>query len=130
MKLRINFMQKLLTMSLIPCLITGIGLATLTTATLETEITTEVEEVLHSTALGLSKTIDISNLESYQDLLDTYQDELQIDTTIFIGDIRELTTVEGSLGSKADPTIYSHVKQGDHYFSTNANVNGVEYFGY
>jgi methyl-accepting chemotaxis protein len=123
-------MQKLLAMAILPAAITGMLIAGLSTDTLETNITSEVEEVLHATALGLSESIDISDLDNYQHLLNMYKTELQIDTTIFIGDLRKLTTVEGSINTSADPMIYSHVMQDQHYFSTNANVNGVEYFGY
>lgn len=130
MKFKINILQKLLAMAILPAAIVGLVSGTVSTEAIKTNLTNAAEESLHSTALGLSDTIDISNLEDYQELLDDYKSELQIDTTVFVENVRKLTTVEGSLGTTADPTIYSHVMQGDHYFSTNANVNGVEYFGY
>lgn len=129
-KIRIKLMGKLLTMSIVPAIIVGLGSGFVGGNTIETSISSGIEDLLHSTALSLSETVDITELQSYQHLLDHYKSELQMDTTIFIDDRRELTTVAGSLGSTADPTIYSHVKQGKHYFATDANVNGVEYFGY
>lgn len=128
--MRLNFMKKLLLLAIIPCMIVGIAVALLSCKTLTTNISNEVEETLHSVSLSLSETANFIDLESNQDLLNQYKSALHIDTTLFIDNVREVTTVDGSVGTTADPTIYAHVKSGQNYFSSNANVNGVEYFGY
>ena len=60
----------------------------------------------------------------------------QIDTTIFWKDTRILSTVENqygvsAVGTKASPEVIETVlNKGEAYYSTNLNINGVEYIGY
>ena len=110
-------------LSIIPCLIASIVMCIGAVNSLEKNMTMEIEETLRATAYSL-------NYNDKQDVLDGYKQTLNIDVTVFHNDVREVTTVYGSEGTKADPAIYTEVKSGKEYFSTKANVNGKEYFGY
>lgn len=64
------------------------------------------------------------------DELDTYRD-MDVDITVFEGDTRVESSIEGVVGTKASEEIVEKViNQRQTYFSTDVNVNGVEYFGY
>ena len=121
--MRITFMKKLLMIAIIPCLVVCICMCILAANNLERNMTTEVSETLRATAYSLA-------YDDTQDCLNGYKSTLDIDVTVFHGDERTVTTVPGSVGTKADPSIYATVRSGKEYFSTNANVNGKEYFGY
>ncbi len=64
------------------------------------------------------------------------KEKSQIDTTIFWQDTRILTTIEdkygiSAVGTKASQEVVDAVlKNGNTYFSTSADVNGMTYFGY
>lgn len=130
MKLKINFTQKLLLIVLVPNIIIGLVIGFIGSDILQKNMVIEIGNTLHSVALGLSQSIDIDNFESNQHILDEFENDMGIDTTIFEKDVRMVTTVEGSLHTTADPTIYKTVQTGVTYFATNANVNGTPYFGY
>lgn len=121
--MKMNFMKKMLTMSVTPCLVVCILLCGGSAISLEKNMTMEIEETLRTAAYSLA-------YDDTQEVLDGYKHDLDVDVTIFTDDIRERTTVVGSVGTAADPTIYTKVRSGEEYFSTNANVNGQEYFGY
>ena len=53
-----------------------------------------------------------------------------IDVTIFTGAKRTQSTIENAVGSDMDSRIWADIQNGEHYFATDANVNGVPYFGY
>lgn len=60
----------------------------------------------------------------------------QVDTTIFWGDTRILTTVESTygvsaVGTKASNEVVEHVlNNGENYFSNNLVIGGMDYIGY
>lgn len=64
------------------------------------------------------------------------KEESEIDTTIFWGDTRILTTVENdygvsAVGTKADEEVKEAVLgRGENYFSNYLNINGTRYIGY
>lgn len=121
--MRLNFKSKLLMVAVIPCLIVAVFMCGGTLISLNSNMTMEISETLRATAYSL-------DYEDTQKTLNGYKENLGIDVTIFSEDKRITSTVEGAVGTNADPTIYAEVKSGNEYFSTNANVNGEEYFGY
>jgi len=129
-KLNLKFMHKILLISLIPCILATLTAGIIATVSLNNSISSEVEETLHAISLTLADSVDMDNLDSYQQELDDIKAELDIDTTIFVDKTRKLTTVENAIDTDASPEIYAHVKAGENYFSDNANVNGKEYFGF
>lgn len=57
--------------------------------------------------------------------------ELDIDFTVFEGDTRVESSIEGVVGTKASPEVVEAVlEQGQDYFSEDADVNGKGYFAY
>ena len=122
-KIKMNFMTKIMMVSIIPCLIASIVMCIGAVNSLEKNMTMEIEETLRATAYSL-------DYNDTQEVLDGYKNTLDVDVTVFHDDVRTITTVYGSEGTKADSTIYAEVRSGKEYFSTNANVNGKEYFGY
>lgn len=130
MKLKLNFTSKLLLIVIIPSIIIGLVTGMISSNLLQNNMIGEIRETLHSVALGLSMSIDIDNLDQNQDIVEKFKNDMDIDTTVFDDNERVSTTVEGSLHTTADPTIYNTVKSGETYFATNANVNGRPYFGY
>ncbi len=57
--------------------------------------------------------------------------QIGIEITIFKGNVREITTVDGALGTKMDSHIEEElVKTREDLFVTNANVNGQSFYGY
>ena len=83
---------------------------------------------------GRLKKGDVSITDS--ELLYEIKESSQIDTTIFWGDTRIMTTVrneEGvsAVGTKADASVVSAVlNNGEDYFSRAVGVNGVRYIGF
>jgi len=122
-KIKMNFMTKIMMISIIPCLIASVVMCIGAVNSLEKNMTMEIEEALKATAYSL-------DYNDTQEVLDGYKQALDVDVTVFHDDVRTITTVYGSEGTKADSTIYAEVRSGKEYFSTNANVNGKEYFGY
>lgn len=54
-----------------------------------------------------------------------------VDITIFEGDTRVQSSIEGAVGTKASAEVVEIViNQGKEYFSTDVNVNGMKYYGY
>lgn len=119
-----KFREKLLMMSVIPGLIICACMCAVTIGSMDKNITAEISETLRATAYSL-------DFNEAQESLDGYKEDLGVDVTIFAENVRVRTTVgEEAVDTQADPTIYAEVKSGKEYFSTNANVNGKEYFGY
>lgn len=121
--MKLKFRSKLLMIGLIPGVLIALALLVVATGSMRMHITEEKLNTLHATARGIA-------FETPQKALEVYKNELGIDVTVFEDKRRIRSTVEGAEGTDADPTIYSVVRSGKDYSSTNANVNGVEYFGY
>ena len=121
MKLKLR--TKLMMIAVIPCILVSILMVGGTWTSIRNNMTAEISETLRATAFSLSH-------EDVQNNLQDYKNELDIDVTVFDDNVRVATTVPNAIGTKCDPTIYKHVKEGNEYFSTNAKVNGKDYFGY
>lgn len=130
MKIKFNFMQRLLMINIVPSIVIGLTIGLISSNLLQKKMVEEIRETLHGISLGLSQSININDLDQNQEILNHFEYDMNIDTTIFKENIRMVTTVEGSVGTAADPTIYETVKSGATYFATDANVNGTPYFGY
>lgn len=56
---------------------------------------------------------------------------IDIDITVFTGDTRTDSSIEGAVGTKAsDAVIEAVLKKGQEYFDTNVQVNGMPYYAY
>lgn len=134
--MKISISKKILGMVILPivciCLIAGIVTSNIT----KTIITDEIELQLKAGAYSVSQTLqqrtlivemnsDISNLHDYTGM----------DVTVFQGNVRVASTILDSynnpiIGTEMDSHIYGDLQSGKDYFATDANVNGVPYFGY
>lgn len=85
-----------------------------------------VEERLAVSAYGFKTEYGTVTEKKIKD----FKTESGIDVTIFEGTERTLSTIEGAVGTEMDSRIWSDIQNGDNYFATDANVNGVPYFGY
>ena len=57
--------------------------------------------------------------------------DMDVDITVFEGDTRVESSIEGAVGTKAsEEVVEAVIGQGKEYFSTNVNVNGMSYYGY
>lgn len=69
-------------------------------------------------------------VEGYSDNLEAYKNQ-SIDITVFKGDTRKESSIDGVVGTKAsDKVIEEVLNNGNTYFDTNVDVNGVDYYGY
>lgn len=128
--MKINVSKKIMLMVLVPILFICIVVAVACTSIMDSRITDEIEEMLKVSAYNFKVERDLTTAEELDGLIQNFKKDNHIDVTIFENDIRALSTVDGAVGTSMDPKILSSIKSGDHYFATNANVNGEAYFGY
>lgn len=126
--MKFNFMKKQTLLSLVPSLILGIVMILLVRVELNSVITEEVEHTLRAVTLAVRD--QLKNTEDMSEIVGRYKAYMDVDVTIFEKDLRIASTIENAVNTTADPTIYRDVKQGNNYYATDANVNGVPYFGY
>jgi methyl-accepting chemotaxis protein len=89
-------------------------------------ITDEIEMQLHVSAYNFKTEYGTT---TNQKIIDFKKDN-GIDVTLFEYTTRVLSTVDGAVGTEMDSTIWGSIQNGEHYFATNANVNGAAYYGY
>lgn len=131
MNIRISITKKLMGMVVLPilfiCLVAGFVTSNIT----RTIITDEIEIQLRTGAYGISQTLRHNNLKTeMNEEIKNLCDYTNIDVTVFKGDERIASTIDGAIGTKMDSHIYEDLQSGKDYFATDANVNGEAYFGY
>lgn len=131
MKIRINITQKIIGMVALSIMVICIAIGAVSASTLRSIITDEIEAQLRTGAYGISQTLEHRTLKEEMNA-DIYslKEYTNIDVTIFSNDIRIASTIEGAVGTKMDSHIYDELLSGEDYFATDANVNGIPYFGY
>lgn len=122
MKLNFKLKSKLLVLALLPTLIVGITLSTISVISLRNSIIDKTEDELRSTVYSIQSPT--------QEFIESIKLNTGVDVTIFEGNVRVMTTVDGALGTKADQVVYNNVMTNGSFFTTKANVNGQSYFGY
>lgn len=90
-------------------------------------ITSEIERQLKTAAYTFLCEYDN---EVINDKMQDFTSYSGIDITIFVNDIRTVSTVPNAIGTKMDRNILMELKNKHEYFATDAMVNGVPYFGY
>ena len=84
------------------------------------EIDIRIEETLKAAVTGYS-----SNVNYLRDR------GMDIDITVFTGDTRTVSSIEGTAGTKAsDEVIEKVLNNGETLYETNTSVNGEAYYGY
>lgn len=115
MKLRTKlFLIQIFSMIILGCSIIGISLWI------------QIDEFYYRT----EETLKIS-VSGYNDDVNYLKDSMGIDITIFEGDTRIDSSIQGSIGTKAsDEVIKVVIEDKKPYFSRDVDVNGVSYCGY
>ncbi|MDE5862816.1 MAG: diguanylate cyclase [Lachnospiraceae bacterium] len=152
MKKRTSISRKMQTIVLLPILLLGLGILFFGIVLIYGFASNIVRNEVETTTYLLKGCFDLSvrGDYSYEDgmlkkgdinitdstMLYQVKNNANIDTTIFWGDTRILTTVENEYGVSAIKTkANSEVKQrvlenGENYFSNRLNINGSSYIGY
>lgn len=126
--MKISISKKILLLVLLPCLLIGVIVSIIGKNILSETITEEIKKQLHMSAYSIM----LSGVEDtvVDGKITEYKAETGVDITVFEGDVRVHSTIDGAVGTTMDPTILSSVQTGKDYFATNASVNGNAYFGY
>lgn len=115
-----NIKIKLIALEMLSLLALGIILISSSLVLSIGEVNVRTEETLRTAVYGFNGST------SY--LRDQGED---IDITVFEGDTRVDSSIEGAVGTKASAAAITHVLENkENYFDTNINVNGTAYYGY
>lgn len=110
--------QKLLMLVILPLVIIGLGVALLSSYLARQAMVQNIETQLAVACEGYSGDVNAFK-------------EQDIDITVFVGDTRAVSSIEGVVGTKASDEVIKQTLQNKQiYFSDNANVNGQPYYGY
>ena len=110
--------QKLIMLVLIPIIILGIGVGAFSAWVAREALVRNIRGQLQVAC------------EGYTDDLYAFK-EMDIDITVFEGDTRAASSIEGVVGTKASAeVIEATLNRRETYFSENVLVNGTDYFGY
>lgn len=117
--MKMGLKGKLLSLTLVPMIILCGAVSLLSIMLAEQALVQANETQLKIAVQGFMT----SNIEAYKDM--------DVDVTVFEGDTRVESSIEGSVGTKAAPEVVEQVlNQRKTYFSTDVNVNGMKYYGY
>jgi len=132
-KIKFGIREKTLSFVILPCILIGLFAAIYAAKSYRTIIEDEIHEQLRSASYGatnISQIVD-DDIEKLAELVDIYSDEIGVDLTIFEGDIRVVSSIDGAIGTQmAEDIEKTLVDTKKDLFTTNANVNGEAYFGY
>lgn len=132
-KFKFGIKQKTLSFIAFPCIMICLFASIYAVISYRTLIRDEIEEKLLTAANGatiISESLGMK-ADNMKDQIDRFAEESEVELTIFEGDVRVVTSVEGALGTKMSADILDTLtKTGEHLFTTNANVNGEPYYGY
>ncbi len=147
-KKKFGFMARLLLMVGIPSVSIGLIVCTVSTIALGTALRNSASDTLLTGATGIYAAVDAinsdnievkgntlykgdTNIASLQTLADKFKNNAEVDVTIFAGDTRILTTINGAVGTKASQEVIDAVlTRGESYFANNVIINDEEYYGY
>lgn len=132
-RFKLGIREKTLALVIIPCLLIGIVVSIYAAISYRNIIEMEVEEKLmaaaYATELIDQNTGDDKALKDEEVLL--YAEESGVEITIFEGNVRVSSSIEGAVGTTMSEDIQASMeKTGENYFATDANVNGHPFFGY
>lgn len=110
--------QKLLMMVMIPIILLGVGIGVISSFIAG-------DDLVESTEVQLKIAC-----EGYVDDLYAFKD-MDIDITVFEGDTRVASSIEGVVGTQASAEVVKTTLQNkEPYFSRNVDVQGAAYYGY
>lgn len=125
--------QKTLSFIAFPCLMICLFTSIYAVISYQNVIEKEVEEKLLTAAHGATIISESLGMKAanMMDQIDSYAEETNVEITIFEGDVRAVSSIDGAVGTTMDPAIKEELlTTGENLFTTNANVNGEAYFGY
>lgn len=110
--------QKLIMLVLIPVVVLGIGVGLFSALVAKEAMVQNIKGQLQVAC------------EGYTDDLYAFK-EMDIDITVFEGDTRAASSIEGAVGTKASAEVIEvTLNRQETYFSEDVLVNGTDYFGY
>ncbi|MBQ6814652.1 MAG: methyl-accepting chemotaxis protein [Lachnospiraceae bacterium] len=110
--------SKLTLMIIIPVIICSIAIGLVSIIQAESYLDAEQKTILQVA------------LEGYTDNVNAFKAQ-DVDITVFKGDTRAESSINGVVGTKAsDVVIEEVIKGGNDYFDTNVDVQGTPYYGY
>ena len=132
-KYKYGIKEKTLSFILFPCLMIALFSCIYTGYSQYNTIEDEIGNQLRSAAYGaqiISESLGMK-ADNMRSQIDAYAAETGTEITIFNGDVRAVTSIDGALNTKMD----SHIKEklietNEVLYTTDALVNGEVYFGY
>lgn len=110
--------QKLIMLVLIPVVVLGFGVGIFAFMQSKNALIVEIQGQLQVACEGYS-----DNLYAFK--------SMDIDITVFEGDTRAYSSIEGVVGTKASQEVIdTTLNGGKTFFSSNVSVNGKPYYGY
>ena len=129
--MRVNISKKIMGMVIIPIMFICVVVGVISANVMRDNIVEEIERQLKVGAYGISQTLEIRTLkDEINEVIYDLFECTDMDVTVFYGDERIASTIDGVVGTKMDSNILNEIKSGKDYFATDANVNGQSYFGY
>ena len=129
--MKLKMKAKIFLLVTIPCLLIAAVVSVASWSIQKNDITAEIERTLESSSFTLRQTMSLCADKAERRVhVNEFYREMGIDATIFLGNERTISTVDGAEGTRMDADIWAIVQTGKDYFTTNANVNGEPYFGY
>lgn len=133
--MKISISKKIILLAVVPSiliiLISSVGSSILmgssTLDEIEKQLKLAVYSIEHSTQ---QMNEENTKVEVVDELINDFRNQNNIDITIFDYDTRVFSTVPNAVGTKMDSVIWGKVRDGNTYFSKNANVNGTKYYAY
>lgn len=145
--------SKILLITLVPLLCLGIATILIGNVRITKVVTESIENGLHASAVSVQGTLDHADEGSYEirdgklykgefnvtdavEIADNIDKASNIDTTIFFGDTRYMTSVIDEQGNRVIGTVAGEaiiqkvLVGGQEHFATNVDVVGQKYFGY
>ena len=132
-KYKYGIKEKTLSFILFPCLMIALFSCIYTGYSQYNTIEDEIGNQLRSAAYGaqiISESLGMK-ADNMRSQIDTYAAETGAEITIFNGDVRAVTSIEGALNTKMDAHIKEKlIETNEVLYTTDALVNGEDYFGY
>ena len=132
-KYKYGIKEKTLSFILFPCLMIALFSCIYTGYSQYNTIEDEIGNQLKATAYGaqiISESLGMK-ADNMRSQIDTYAAETGTEITIFNGDVRAVTSIDGALNTKMDAHIKEKlIETNEVLYTTDALVNGEDYFGY
>ena len=118
-------------MVIIPIMFICVVVGFISVNVIRDNIVEEIEKQLKVGAYGISQTLEIrTSKDKINEVIYDLFEYTDMDVTVFYGDERIASTIDGAVGTSMDGHILEELQTGKDYFTTDANVNGEPYFGY